>query len=154
MQLIGREALIRDRLMTLKLASLLEVSANASPWLRETCAARGILYHHCAPTECGQVSGRFDLALVHDVELYAQIELRSAVGLLKNLLSERIWLLVAPTYCEKTHWIALGFKGDPLASGSVLPLASFSYNLETYNHKRDWNNSRFWANPEHWNKRF
>lgn len=148
------EAVIKKRLSLLPLQSLLEVSAIASADIQGYSHDHNVRYHHCTPNQYDRLSERFDLALVHDIEGFPLTQMRPCVGLLKNLLSERIWLLVARDYCPAEEWISLGFKHDTIPGQSGDQLDSYSYNLETYNHKRDWNNSRFWANPEHWDKRF
>lgn len=75
------------------------------------------------------------------------------LGRLKNLISPNI-LVISPrdSKWQLTEFIAMGFKGiesPPLKSNQ---LCGYYYDLNTYNHKRTWNNSRFWANPENFNK--
>lgn len=147
-------AAVTERLAALPLQSLLEISTSATPAIRDYCQAQNIRYEYAPPSDCSGLSGRFDLALVHDVEAIAPSQVRPCLGVLKNLLSERIWLIVEQDYCPNEEWISLGFKRDPVPDPKSSRTASFSYNLETYNHKRDWNNTRYWANPEHWDKRF
>lgn len=148
------ETLIKRRLASLPLQSLLEVSTAASEELRDHCFAKNILYRHTQLDQCKEMAERFDFALVHDIEAFSLEQVRPCIGLLKNLLSERVWLLVNQSYCPTEEWISLGFKRDLLPENNALGKDSYHYNLETYNYKRDWNNTRFWANPEHWNKRF
>lgn len=148
------ERLIEKRLASLPLQSVVEVSAGTSEALREYCIANSILYRHSKPDQCSEMTERFDLALVHDVEAFSLAQVRPCIGLLKNLLSERVWLLINQGYCPTEEWIGLGFKRDLLPENSTPGKDSYHYNLETYNYKRDWNNTRFWANPEHWDKRF
>lgn len=147
-------SLVSERLAALPLQSLLEVSASASPAVRHYCHTQNVRYQHALPTDCSDLSGRFDLALVHGLESLALSQVRPCLGILRNLLSERVWLMVKQHYCADEEWISLGFKRDPIPNLELAHLVSFSYNLETYNHKRDWNNTRYWANPEHWDKRF
>ena len=63
-------------------------------------------------------------------------------------------------FCEKCTKNILSSK-DPTADPiftlmrkefSDKDLCCRSYNLKTYNIKRDWNNPKGWANPEYFNK--
>lgn len=97
--------------------------------------------------------GRYDLGIVYGTEHADDATVRHRLGELKNFLSERIWMLVdAESTWQLTDFVALGFKKDFLPEGCSYH--SYSYNLETYSYKRDWNNPRFWANPQNWHLRF
>lgn len=148
------EVLVQERIAELPLQSLLEVTALANSAVKEVCEKYHVRYQRCSPASCSGLAQRFDLAIVHRVETLPLTEVRLCVGTLKNLLSERVWLVLEPEYGKDEEWISLGFKRDSLPRINQVEVASFSYNLETYNHKRDWNNTRFWANPENWDKRF
>lgn len=147
-------ALVQSRLTSMSLHSLLEVSPCPTQGIENHCKTQNIRYQHSLPHDCSDLTARFDLALVHQIEALPLKELRACIGLLRNLLSERVWVLVEQEYCSNEEWISLGFKRDSIPGAGTCSIASFSYNLETYNHKRDWNNTRFWANPENWDKRF
>jgi Family of unknown function (DUF6231) len=151
------EPFFQARLASLKLRSVLEITSEefGTPSISDYCQLHNIQYRHTQPQSCPDIKERFDLAIVHHIETTEITSLRTCLGLLKNLISERVWLLVAQNYCQQEEWISLGFKRD--SSFDALPAqdyASYSYNLETYNRKREWNNSRYWANPQHWDKRF
>lgn len=74
------------------------------------------------------------------------------LGQLRNLGNRRIAVLVS----NNSGWafrdfIALGFVRQasvPGEQGHTL----YTYNIATYNRKRDWNNPENWANPEMWDK--
>lgn len=146
--------LFEQRLRSLRLGSLLEVGMAPSAELKQFCHSHNIQHQHCLPGNCESISERYDMALVHGVNKCSTEQLRQTLGLLKNLLSERVWLLIDEGADTQHTLISLGFKRDELTQTAGEATASYSYNLDTYNHKRDWNNTRFWANPEHWDKRF
>lgn len=76
-----------------------------------------------------------------------------AIGTAKNLLSERLWLLVPdhPGGWLDQDLFSLGLHKDPSAP---VGQRSFSYKLENYNQKRSWNSPEGWANPDKWHLRF
>lgn len=152
------EALIAQYLGPIQVQRLLAVSGRPCPELQAYCAQQNIDYtSHCPPQDDHRhqtlPTGRFDLAVVLEIEQFEPEALSTLLGTLKNVHSQKIWVLTPVN--SRWHFldfIALGFNRDPLPE--TLSVNSYSYNLETYNHKRDWNNPRFWANPEQWHKRF
>lgn len=146
------DSAIESYLLQLKPQSLLECST--APWseLERFCCTHAIPFSTTSPAAIAACSQPFDLALVHDVlEGMDAPAGHQVLGLLRNSLARRIWLLVDPD----SNWplstlIALGFhKADP---ASIIAKESYIYDLSSYNHKRSWNNPRFWANPENFNK--
>ncbi|MBZ2169759.1 DUF6231 family protein [Marinobacter sp. F4216] len=95
-----------------------------------------------------------DLALVSDtLEHLSFDEGALFLGQLRNYGTHQIAVLVgeSPDWAFK-DFIGLGFRRhtDPeLETGAI---ALYTYNLDNYNHKRQWNNSKHWANPEMWGK--
>lgn len=92
-----------------------------------------------------------DLALVSDtLEHLDQASGSHVLGLLRNYGTQRIAVVVPSNGpWQFNDFIAMGFRQHAqLADGLVL----YTYNLDSYNHKRDWNNPRLWANPEMWDK--
>lgn len=152
------ETLIVQYLAPIKVQRLLSVSTSPCKELEHYCSTQNIDYTSHITTEGSHIqqglpSGRFDLAVVMDIEQLESETLYALLGTLKNVLSEKIWVLTPRnSRWQLMDFIALGFRQDPLPNSSSVN--SYSYNLETYNHKRDWNNPRFWANPEQWHKRF
>lgn len=93
-----------------------------------------------------------DLAIVHDIPDTASATQQRLLGYMRNCLVKRIWLLLP----EDADWplqtlTALGFRGDD-DSPAPAGMRSYTYDIGSYNHKRSWNNARFWANPENFNK--
>lgn len=53
---------------------------------------------------------------------------------------------------SENQFYGLGFKKIAEFPHPQYPLMAFEYNLRNYNHKRLWNNSKYWANPENFGK--
>ncbi len=53
-----------------------------------------------------------------------------------------------------TDFIGLGFQRQAVVteSGPSSDRTLYTYNIDSYNHKRKWNNPDNWANPEMWGK--
>ena len=92
-----------------------------------------------------------DLALVSDTLEHIERAVGAHVlGLLRNYGSQRIAVVVpAQGNWQFNDFIAMGFR---LHAELADDMALYTYNLISYNHKRDWNNPRNWANPEMWDK--
>jgi repressor of nif and glnA expression len=80
------------------------------------------------------------------------IELKeSEIGIIKNLLSQKIVIFSTPRDgVKESNMIKLGFQVE--LEDSKNKILCFSYNLKTYNNKRSWNNAEGWANPENFDK--
>lgn len=95
-----------------------------------------------------------ELALVTDtLEHLSRPQGQILLGQLRNYGASQIAVLVS----DKSDWtltdfIGLGFRRQARLSEADTSLTLYTYNLASYNHKRDWNNPRFWANPEMWGK--
>ena len=97
---------------------------------------------------------RFELGIVFDF-----LEQRtSEAGIqflckLRNLKCEKIWVAVTTSETwNLTGMISLGFVLENRYVKEGVELCTYSYDIATYNRKREWNNARFWANPENWGK--
>lgn len=146
------DSVIESYLIQLQPQSLLECSAQPWPGLEDWCRTRGIAFSTQLPAETITYSQPIDLALVHDaLEGVDTAAGQQLLGHIRNSLARRIWLLVDSTSSWSLPTLtALGFRKIDLPFGPSI--ASYLYDLNSYNHKRSWNNSRFWANPENFNK--
>ena len=68
------------------------------------------------------------------------------IGLVKNALSQKLIIFSFENINEDLSKLGL------IKEFSDKDLCCHSYNLKTYNTKRDWNNPKGWANPENFNK--
>lgn len=106
--------------------------------------------------ELGELE-RFDLAIVADqLEHLPKSAGMELLGRIRNAHSNHFCVIYAPAGC-RTVWTAVDFfsLGMTLAStfqndGRELQL--YTYAIEKYNHSREWNNNRYWANPENFGK--
>ena len=69
------------------------------------------------------------------------------IGLIKNALSQKLIIFSSEKNVNE-DLLKLGLVKE----FSEKDLCCHSYNLKTYNIKRDWNNSKGWANPENFEK--
>ncbi|MBR9910456.1 MAG: hypothetical protein GYB33_08925 [Gammaproteobacteria bacterium] len=96
----------------------------------------------------------FELGVVFDyLEQQPVEEGRHLLCRLRNLKCDKVW--VAVLTCPEWNFnsmIGLGFKREHCYSSGDSELCSYSYDIASYNRKRDWNNPKFWANPENWGK--
>lgn len=107
---------------------------------------------------------RFDIAIVANcLEHMDATRGQQLLGRLRNLHVNRLAVLydtteTAQTAAEKRAWskaqfFALGLKHQKdFSQSDERTLQLYTYDIESYNHKRSWNNSRFWANPENFGK--
>tara|TARA_B100001063_G_C16766174_1_gene558767 strand:- start:78 stop:539 length:462 start_codon:yes stop_codon:yes gene_type:complete len=90
----------------------------------------------------------YDLFIIFD-----DIKVNEAdIGTIKNLISQKIVIFTNFENDEKIDktMIKLGLQTE--LRDKTNKLKCFSYNLKTYNNKRDWNNPKGWANPENFDK--
>ncbi len=73
------------------------------------------------------------------------------LGSIRNALVPAILVFVADEWPDETLF-SLGFRRLARFPHDSLPCKAFEYQLTRYNHKRSWNNPRFWANPENFGK--
>lgn len=134
--------------------SLLECSLAPWPELDDFCRTHKIPLYRLAPSEIAEASLTADLAIVHNtLESVGTRPGQQILGYLRNSLAKRIWVLVS----KDSDWplqdfIGLGFRRDASLLSDTSYLHSYTYDIRSYNHKRNWNNPRFWANPENFHK--
>jgi len=95
-----------------------------------------------------------DLAIVSEViESLNKKQAIAWLGLLRNSLAQRIIIMTNNSAPPSHSWqladyLAMGMKHI----ASTPDHNVHSYALESYQFKREWLNSRFWANPENYDK--
>lgn len=100
---------------------------------------------------------RFDLAIVADqLEHLPKSSGIELLGRIRNLHSNHCCVLYAPAG-RQASWTAVDFfsLGMTLVTtfqNAGRELQLYTYAIENYNRRRDWNNSRYWANPENFGK--
>lgn len=93
---------------------------------------------------------KVDMVLIaEDIEALDNARATQVIGQLRNLLNAQIIVLLSSNApLGFNGMIGLGFKQESVEQG----LATYTYDIANYNKKREWNNSRFWANPQNFNK--
>jgi hypothetical protein len=96
-----------------------------------------------------------DLAIVSDItETLSVQQGQQWLGMLRNQFAPHIILVSDTQRAAAQGWqftdlIALGLKH---IAGDAEGLQIYSYAIDSYQGKKDWLNSRFWANPENYDK--
>ncbi|MCG8612157.1 MAG: DUF6231 family protein [Pseudomonadales bacterium] len=121
--------------------------------------ARSIEHYHyiCdAPLAFLGDTPAVSLALVNTgLQRLTRAQAQSAIGQLRNYVATRILVAIYPELDSPlsfNDWLALGFRKGPTLNLSGRAVATYEYNLVSYNPKREWNNSKNWANPELFDK--
>jgi hypothetical protein len=98
-----------------------------------------------------------NLVLIGDeIESLDSSSARQVIGQLRNTLNAQILALLSSSApLDFADMIGLGFKREanelrPTHEKNRMTL--YTYDITNYNKKREWNNSRFWANPENFDK--
>lgn len=96
-----------------------------------------------------------DLAIITDLTETLPLQLgQQWLGYLRNLHAPHIILVSDPAQSQQQGWqfndcLAMGLYH---IAGTSDGLQVFSYAIENYQPKHDWLNSRYWANPENYDK--
>ncbi|MCH4247148.1 DUF6231 family protein [Acinetobacter populi] len=98
---------------------------------------------------------RYDLAVVNlikqeNIQPENIIAIDHALVRLRDLFAKKI-IVLADIGLEK-QLRALGFNQLLEAVPENSPVHIWQFNILTYKHVPDWFNSKFWANPENWDK--
>ena len=94
-----------------------------------------------------------DIAIVSDViENLNKVDATQWLATLRNQYAQHLLLIVDQKQIFSdwalTDYFALGFK----KRGQINHYQIFSYAIEDYQFKKEWLNSRYWANPENFDK--
>ncbi|MEB3766316.1 DUF6231 family protein [Acinetobacter sp. MD2] len=97
-------------------------------------------------------SQRYDLAVVllDRVENVTEIHKTQLLVRLRDLFAKR--LIVVCLQSDTQLMRALGLTQILDQTQPEADLSLWQFNILTYKHVPDWFNSKFWANPENWNK--
>jgi hypothetical protein len=95
-----------------------------------------------------------DVAIISEVTETLTKELATQwLGILRNRHVSHLIVMTEAEKAKQQGWqlsdfLALGF----MLQGTYDKTHVFTYAIESYQPKRDWLNSRFWANPENYDK--
>jgi Family of unknown function (DUF6231) len=96
-----------------------------------------------------------DLAVIsHLVETMDKTAAQQWLGMIKNRLAPHVILMSHAGIANNKGWqftdyLAMGFRH---MAGTDDGLQVFTYAIENYQPRHDWLNSRYWANPELYDK--
>jgi len=97
----------------------------------------------------------FDLAVVGDcLEAMSKADCELLLGQLRNFVASRIVVHTEEGRSPMAFadFIGLGFKRWDVAGEKQETGHIYTYDIASYNHKRQWNSPENWANPENWDK--
>ncbi len=106
-----------------------------------------------------QLSSRYDLCLI--TPEFSQLPKQTATELLAGIRNRYCHHIYVFTQVgagdQQTQWregdfFGLGLKRIARFESDAISLHCFAYEIESYIKKRDWNNSKYWANPENFGK--
>ncbi len=94
-----------------------------------------------------------DLALIDDVlDKLGHDDGMLLLGQLRNFGTHRIAVIVADTPgWQLNDFLGLGFQRQGHLQGTP-ERTLYTYNIDSYNRRRAWNNPQYWANPDMWDK--
>ena len=117
---------------------------------------QSIQWHHFSVTEFLNLpfTQRYDVGLVlldsQELLAISNIQKSQLLVKLRDLMAKRI-IVVSQLQDEKLLR-SLGFTQLIDKTQHDRDFALWQFNILTYKHVPDWFNSKFWANPENWNK--
>lgn len=129
-------------------------SAIAERWQQQRPDTQVTSLDPAQPNAAFPLPRTHDLALISDTLEHLDLEEgRLLLGQLRNYGTHQIAVVVP----DQANWqfrdfIALGFRRQGAVGLAGSQQTLYTYNLDSYNHKRQWNNARHWANPEMWGK--
>ncbi|WP_348766109.1 DUF6231 family protein [uncultured Salinisphaera sp.] len=104
-------------------------------------------------------AARFDLAIVLPAMLSElnKREGRQLISRLRDQLAGTVLVCVDTRAQAAERWtisdfIALGFRRSPDSRSIGPAVAVYRYDIRDYKTTPDWLNSRYWANPERWDR--
>lgn len=143
-------------------ASLLTLSLNPIPLVQQWCTEQGVpltTLETLDPFAELARLGRFDLVIVADQLEYMDRHLGAELlGLLRNLHTDSLAVLYQPQLAplalrwHRNDFLGMGLRRDAEFSEDGRSMTLYTYELDTYNFRRSWNNPQYWANPENWGR--
>ena len=97
---------------------------------------------------------RYDLALVNllkeDLQDIEDQQLNQMLVRLRDLFAKKMLVLASPKFEKSLR--ALGLSQLTENDFNQQDVQIWQFNILNYKHVPDWFNSKFWANPDNWNK--
>ncbi len=120
----------------------------------EQLNTRHCTVRHIATGDPWETLDRYDLGVVMDyLEHLPEVEAIQQLCRLRNLHCKRLWVSVQETpFWTLNQMVSMGFKRGVSSTKAAATVSSYHYDIDHYNHKRQWNTPKYWANPENWGK--
>jgi len=95
-----------------------------------------------------------DLAIVSEItDTLAKPQALEWLGMIRNCYAQHIIVISNVEQSTQQGWQLADFLGMGMKHvASITDYQIFSYAIENYRPKREWQNSKFWANPENYDK--
>ncbi len=171
---VSPDQLLAEILHQHQAKSILLIGNTTLPALQQYLSANTGVTQYCRPTldstDLTDFPDRFDLCLItDDLNKLDKAKGTELIGGIRNRLCHHIYLFLPLAQQAATdQWqvgdlFALGLKrvaefkrpidaNDGETENPTAVLSCFAYQIENYIKKRDWNNARYWANPENFGK--
>lgn len=171
---VSPDQLLAEILHQHQAKSILIIGDTTMPALQQYLLTNPTIDQQYRPTlestDLKSFPDRFDLCLItDDLNNLDKVTGTELIGGIRNRLCHHIYLFLPLAQQAATdRWqvgdlFALGLKrvaefkhpidaDDCETDNSTAVLSCFAYQIENYIKKRDWNNARYWANPENFDK--
>lgn len=134
------------------------VGANDSVLiLGETPSALSTAWPHAEhQTPDSSLTLRYELAVLMDPQSLTTTEtISQLVAVARDRWARQVLVLIpkqSNSHTTEREFFALGFKHRQLPDALKVDFAAYGFSITRYKATPDWLNSRYWANPERWNK--
>ena len=99
---------------------------------------------------------RYELAVLVDPQSLTTTEtMPQLVAVARDRWARQVLVLVpkqANNHTTESEFFALGFQHRHLPDTLKVDFSAYGFSITRYKATPDWLNSRYWANPERWNK--
>lgn len=98
---------------------------------------------------------RYELAVLIDPQSLTTESISQLVAVARDRWARQVLVLVpklSNNHNTEREFFALGFKHRQLPEALNVDFAAYGFSITRYKTTPDWLNSRYWANPERWNK--
>ena len=95
-----------------------------------------------------------DLAIISDItDTLAKTQALEWLGMIRNCYAQHVIVISNVEQSTQQGWQLADFLGMGMKHVATTDnYQIFSYAIENYQLKREWQNSKFWANPENYDK--
>ena len=107
-------------------------------------------------TPNSSLTHRYELAVLVDPQSLTTTEtISQLVAAARDRWARQVLVLVpkqSNNHATESEFFALGFQHRQLPDALQVDFAAYGFSITRYKATPDWLNSKYWANPERWNK--